>query len=446
MNRRDFFARTLSGLCVSGLASRPLLAGQRQAVAGFLLSENGCGRATGYAEANKIVTWNDKTHMAWLDSVAEGFRVRIRTLDHGSGQWSPTYTLGAAHDNHGGPALTVDSQGYLHAIYFPHHHPFRYRKSKAPNDASQWREEIQFGERCTYPTLVCGADDTLYLTCRRSFSQKPWQIELWKKPPGAGWEGPAVVAQARFTGYAHFQESLAWGPDHKRLHLCCRFHENTDRHVYGRIQTVGYMFSDDFGVTWRRSDETAIKLPATAETIEVLAAGGAEGRALRAGAIGVDPKGRPHVIYSVHEDGHGETILATPNDGSWLRRELSPELPPPWSDWDLGMPGGLTFNARGELFVTGTIQRTSSGETTWGHPKNEVVRFCSSNGGQTFAFRLASRPDPSVSHWLPNIEKPTGHNTIPADPGIIYTAGPPGEKNTDILSNGVHWAPPEQLS
>jgi len=28
----------------------------------------------------------------------------------------------------------------------------------------------------------------------------------------------------------------------------------------------------------------------------------------------------------------------------------------------------------------------------------------------------------------------------PADPpGIIYTAGPAGKKNTDILSNGVYW-------
>jgi hypothetical protein len=55
----------------------------------FLLSDQGCRRATGYAEANKIVTHNDRTHVAWLDSPTEGFRVRVRTLDRTTGSlWS----------------------------------------------------------------------------------------------------------------------------------------------------------------------------------------------------------------------------------------------------------------------------------------------------------------------------------------------------------------------
>ena len=55
----------------------------------FLLSTVGCGRATGYAESNKIVTQGDLTHVAWLDSPPEGFRVRVRTLNRRSGQWLP---------------------------------------------------------------------------------------------------------------------------------------------------------------------------------------------------------------------------------------------------------------------------------------------------------------------------------------------------------------------
>jgi len=99
-----------------------------------LLSRHGCGRATGYAEANRILTLGDRTHVAWLDSVEGGFRARIRTLDHNTGEWSPTYTLGEAYDNHDGPALTADSEGHLHAVFYPHHHPFRYRRSRRPND------------------------------------------------------------------------------------------------------------------------------------------------------------------------------------------------------------------------------------------------------------------------------------------------------------------------
>lgn len=441
MNRRMFLATTISCGGAVSFAPRLLFATSAQTAGRFQLSSNGCGRATGYAEANKIVSRDDKTHVAWLDSVSEGFRVRIRTLDRPSGQWSPTYTLGEAFDNHGGPALTVDSRGFLHAVYYPHHHPFRYRRSKRPNDASEWEEEIRFGERCTYPTLVCGPDDTLYLTCRRSFSREPWQVELWRKPPDSDWGGPIPIVRSRYPGYSHFQESLAWGPDHRLLHLACRFHENTDKNAYGRLQTVGYMASDDFGRSWRRSEGARIDTPVTAETIEVLASGGVDaGSGLRAGAIAVDAQGSPHVIYSISEGGRSETIIAAlDGEARWHRRKLSPYLAEPWQDWQLAMTGGITFTPGGDAVVVATIQSAKSGEDTWGHRTNEVVQLTSSDHGETFSFRLVSQPDQATSHWLPNIEKPTGHNVVPDQPGIIYTAGPPGEKNTDILSNGVWW-------
>jgi len=78
----------------------------------MLLSRHGSGRASAYVEANKIVTFQYKTHVAWLDSVADKFCVRIRTLGRRSNRWSPTYTIDEAYDNHGGPALTVDSRGF----------------------------------------------------------------------------------------------------------------------------------------------------------------------------------------------------------------------------------------------------------------------------------------------------------------------------------------------
>lgn len=406
------------------------------------LSDQGCGRATGYAEANKIVTVGDKTHVAWLDSPPEGFRVRIKTLDRSAGQWSPTYTVGEAYDNHGGPALTVDSRGFLHVAYYPHHHPFRYRKSKRPNDASEWEDEVQFGARCTYPTLVCGADDTLYFTCRRSFSDKPWQVELWTKRPDGDWQGPTPIVRSRHKGYAHFQESLSWSPDGRSLHFCCRFHEKSDRGAYGRLQTVAYMVSHDSGHSWQRSDGSPIKTPATAEDLDVLARGGVDHeRILRAGAMAVDRSGKPHVVFSVRESGQERAMLAVPDSaGQWHRTDLSKTLSEQWKSWDLGFAGGVTFVPGGKMAIAATIQKAKAGEETWGHGSNEVVQFISTDGGKTFSFELVSKPDASVSHWLPNIERATGHNTVPDRPSIIYTAGSAGKKNTDLLSNGVYWS------
>ena len=443
MTRREFIHSITAagglGLVLRGHGQNPEKA--FRSTRRSLLSEQGCGRATGYAEAPKIVTLRNRTHVAWLDSPPEGFRARVRTLDRRSGEWSETYTLGEAHDNHGGPAITIDSQGFLHVVYGPHHHPFRYRRSKGPNDASAWETEVEFGERCTYPTLVCGSDDTLYLTCRRSFSDRPWQVELWTKPPGKPWSGPVTVAKARYPGYAHFQESLSWGPEHRRIHLCCRFHEKTDDQAYGRLQTVGYMRSDDSGKTWHRLDGTRIEAPATAETVDVLASGGVDvGRVLRAGAMAVNAQGIPHVVYSVQEEGRGRSFLAKPSDnGTWTHTELNRHLPKEWVDWNLVMPGGLAFNDSGQLFVAATVQDPKKEEQGWGHPSSEVVELAPANGQRELSFRRVSRADPERAHWLPNIERHTGHNEVPDRPGLIYTSGPSGEENTELLSNKVYW-------
>jgi hypothetical protein len=95
-----------------------------------ILSGEGSGRATAYLESGKIVTHGGRTHVCWLDRPPEGFRVRVRSLDHSSGEWGPTVTVGVAHDNHGGPALTMDDDGFLHIVYHAHHHPMRYRRSR----------------------------------------------------------------------------------------------------------------------------------------------------------------------------------------------------------------------------------------------------------------------------------------------------------------------------
>ena len=445
MQRRRFLQAVTAGGIATLVSGRTRLTAANSSAGSetpLLLSDQGCGRATGYAEANKIVTVEDKTHVAWVDSPPEGFRVRVKTLDLSTGQWSSTYTVGEAYDNHGGPALTVDSQGFLHIAYYPHHHPFRCRKSKRPNDASEWEEEIQFGERCTYPTLVCGRDDTLYFTCRRSYSDKPWQVELWTKRSDGDWRGPVPLVRSRYNGYAHFQESLAWSPDRRSLHFCCRFHEKSDGGAYGRLQTVAYMVSHDLGRSWQRSDGSPIELPSTAEDLEVLASGGVDHeRTLRAGGMAVDSSGKPHLVYSVRESGQERATLALLEaGGQWQRTDLSKVLPEQWKSWDLGIAGGVTFDPADKMSIVATLQKAKTGEETWGHGSNEVVRFTSTDGGETFSFGFVSEPDANVSHWLPNIERATGHNTVPERPGIIYTAGPAGGKNTELLSNGVYWS------
>ena len=431
------------------IAVVPLGATGPEGFAAYVLSERGSGRATAYAPTNKIVTVGSRTHVTWLDSEAGSFWNRIRTLDRESGRWSPVWTLGPAQDNHGGAALTVDAQGFLHAAYGPHHGPMRYRRSLRPNDAAEWTEEERFGQDLTYPVLLAAADGTLLFTARRSHDapaafappagSRPWETELWRRRPGARWERVGPLLRARFPGYAQFAEAFWWGDDHRTLHLSCRIHE-TDTQGGGLFTTIGYLVSPDGGSTWQRTDGTRIDLPATSATVDVVARGDAANqRVLTTGGLVADAAGRPQVLYSMIGETHARTFLASPGaDGTWAARDLSPLLPPD-DGWDVIVPGAITRTARGRIVIAATWQQVPAGESWWAHPSNEVGQLWSDDGGTHFQFERFGPPNPERPRWLPNIERATGLHDVPERPGIIFTDGHAGTGNDDILANRVLW-------
>lgn len=429
LNRRDVLASLAGGaLSLAETGVTLTAAPKRKVHPTTRLSQHGSGRATAYAEANKIVTVGEKTHVTWLDSVKDGFRVRIRTLDRRSGRWSQTWTVGPAHDNHGGPSLTVDSRGHLHVVYFPHHHPFRYRHSSKPNDASAWSEEVQFGRKLTYPTLVCGPDDTLYMTARRSHANKPWTVELWKKPVGEAWQMVGTILRSRAGGYSHFQEALAWGPDHKRLHLSVRIYENG-----GSVETIGYMYSDDFGKTWRNGGGRVLAQPVTAETIDVIASGGrVEGKSShKCGTISVTSDGKPVVLYSASSSPGAEMIVATPGGKSgWRRSGLAAAVARQWPDWTIGPAAEVSINRQGTMYVVASMGNEG---------RNDVALISSSDLGRTIRVERSAADVKQDKKWLANLERDTGHHPVDGRPGVIFTAGTRGKGNTDILSNDVFW-------
>ncbi|MBC7369385.1 MAG: BNR-4 repeat-containing protein [Undibacterium sp.] len=443
--RRDFLQLAGVGLLAATFGDKLFAAAPPSDAPGpFVLSHEGSGRATGYGEASKIITAAGKTHVAWLDADAEKFRVRVRTLDLATGAWSPTVDIGPAHDNHGGPALTIDSKGYLHIVYFPHHRPFHYRRSLRPHDTSAWSPEIEFGESLSYPVVLVGPDDTIYMTCRRYYEAVDHlnEMEFWKKPADGEWARQRVVLRSRHLAYVQFQDSLAWGADHRTIHLSCRIYETAPVKGAKPIETLGYLRSPDLGITWQKLDGSPVTLPATAETVEILARGGADtGRTLSAGSLAVDPKGVPHLLHSVRENGIGRTYLATPAPGGgWTRRDLQKFLPAAWRDHDFVMIGAITFSPSGRATIIGTLAKLGPGEVDWAHPSNEIVRLWSDDGTRTFRSEVLSPIDPKTPHWLPNLERPTGHHAIPEEPGIIYLAGGAGSGLKDLaLNNQVWW-------
>ena len=86
--------------------------------------------------SNKIIAANGKLFIAWLDHVAD---IVIQTCDLETGSWGDRVLLGKGVDNHCGPAITMDSEGYLYAMFGPHNDAFQFRRSVRSYDATEWQ-------------------------------------------------------------------------------------------------------------------------------------------------------------------------------------------------------------------------------------------------------------------------------------------------------------------
>ena len=427
----------------------------------YLLSSRGCCAATA-GTGNKIITHQGKTHVGWLDSTEEGFFDVVRTLDRKTGEWSPTYTLGKANGDHGRPAMTIDSKGYLHVVYGIHHNSVPYRRSLRPNDASEWTEETTFGGRLSYPTLVCGPDDTLLLSGRYGWDG----VRLYAKPPRKPWEDRGLIIKGNDDcfSYAAYHEGLAWGPDHKTLHLSCSFFQGKSKesHNWGSIQSVNYMRSHDLGRTWERADGTPIELPATAETMDVLLAG--EGLDPKpgirnTGAIVVDSKGNPYVLYYRNTpEKPGQAFLATTDSaGKWWQLPLQAALDKHFPSWAIvDCRAGFTITADDRLCMALSLVPIDHPQADWtghraGHSNEPAywqnffsnakrIHWLESNdGGQTFTTRTLIKDDPQVAQLQQSIEMPTGFNEIPPSsyPGLIYHTGVSSNREGMLIDNDV---------
>ena len=429
-----------------------------------LLSDIGSERAT-QGPGNKIVTLDGKTHVVWQDSTAEGYFARIRTLDREAGEWSEAYTLGKGRDNHARPTITVDSKGFLHVIIGGHHTGLQYRKSIRPNDASDWTAPIAFG-KSTYPVLICDASDRLHLTGRQDQNWKG--LDHYIKAPDGEWEyqGMLVKKQERHKFYGAYHNALAWGPNHRTLHLSTGFfmglQGDGSRQLRGLHQAVGYMKSKDSGETWTKAGGTPIETPATTETIDLLEEGertpddvDKPKPGIQHCGIAVDSGNRPYVVYVRHTPDPMRVYLKTPDlSGNWKERSLQDAITENWPEWGfLGCRVSMTEEDILCLLITLVPREHAEANWNpgiWGRPAfwlrdfpevHRIVWLESSDGGRTFTPREIVPHLPEKGTLLPHLEAPTGFNKIENRlPCFVYTEGlsrytEPGE----VIDNKVYF-------
>jgi hypothetical protein len=393
-----------------------------------ILSTRGSGRATHYLGATKIIRVENKTHVCWLDSFDNKFLIQIRSFNHTTKKWSHAKKVGTAVDNHGGPALTIDSENHLHICYGPHSHPMRYRRSTNPNQITSWESEQRFGNALTYPGLFCTPDNTLILTARWD-SPDNRQFVLFKRPKDGNWVGPHPIVENPSGNYARFPRQLAWGPNHQRLHLVIDI--ITDYDVGAGV--IGYLYSDDYGETWQTATGDRIDLPATPETVTTIVQ--SDSAYPRCFNIAVDSENRPYCVYSYRNKPKGEFWITQCQGSKWKTiKNIAQYFPDRFKGW---APNHYGIEiVRESIFIPLTITKPVEPPNDFGHPSTEVVLLYSLDNMTSFKSVILSEVDPNQPNWGVNHERPTGHNLVNI-PRLMYTSGIPGKDLNSIISNDV---------
>ena len=188
------------------------------------ISANSLGVGSHSGVPSAVVSRGSRVHVIWAEATdpdddVPGVPTYVVTYDRASGELGRPALIGYGappNDVHNRPCITIDSQGYLHALAGTHGQPFQYARSLLPNDAgSGWTPAEDVGDQQTYIGLVCGADDRLHLIFRMWRRQEePFPLShhatlaYQRKRPGQPWGKPRVLIVAPFSEYSIFYHKL----------------------------------------------------------------------------------------------------------------------------------------------------------------------------------------------------------------------------------------------
>lgn len=222
------------------------------------------------------------THVVWGEISEEdvpGVPTYIATYNHETGELGEPVFMAYAppvNDVHNVPAITIDSEGYIHVITGAHGDNFKYRRSLQPNDAySGWTEAVNVLDAGrveegtdedgrgaqTYCSLVCDQDDNLHIAFRQ------WRrgvdeyhgdniyaaLSVQTKPKDGEWGPARPLVIPAVDGYSIYYHKLTidrvgnlylsysyWTSDHT-------YQPDFPQHFHNRAVIV----SKDQGETWK---------------------------------------------------------------------------------------------------------------------------------------------------------------------------------------------------
>lgn len=397
----------------------------------FLLSSKGSTRATAYGFSNKSVTLEGRTHVVWLDAVAQ---VCGRTYDHATKRWSETYYLFEGCDNHTSPALVADRDKHLHIAYGPHgvwggwnHGRVKWAISAQPNRMDLWRDEQNFGYNATYPCLVHMPQDIDVIAYRGG--EPPASVMFQRQGPLGGWTTAREIFQQEIEPqYTHVGATCACGPD-GTLYLACHFynvggkqHPVTGDKSKMRSYGVGILKSPDLGETWKNLHGEPVAVPALYSERIAVPPFGAD---VRMNGLAFDSRGSLWALTMSAGVESSDILLSRWAGKDWETVNLASQLPTP----RVAVNGWMTSDTTGLLHLLLTAVEAGAvadPSQVWGTPSAEVFHIVSDEAVRSFECNQVSATDETTPNWLPSISHTGPYHPVDK-PVILYTHGVKGE-------------------
>ena len=386
---------------VSGLGLALLACSQEsaQVVTGIsdtvdYFTDNGYSNTVGTMQHPAGEYYKGVTYVAYQGPAEDPY---VASYEHETGKWSGPFkagesilgkTPGAKIDNHGKPALVVDSKGYIHLVFGGHGGLPRHGTNelgstlngqmlhvitKRPQDISEWEVLDNITPFGTYNQFVKMDNGDIYLFYRHGAHRSNW---VYQKSSDNGRSfGPEVSIlkhQARTDDPGVHDSWYAWFTNGQGNEIigAYNYHRCRKPNHIGERHNGYYMVMDTDDHVWRNVKGERLNVPVTKDYADemTLVVDTGDLWTVR-GVTALDDTGKPHATFEVGEGmglNHGGPKQT--NHYCWTGQE-----------WYSGGSTELPVQAVGDMLISSPTEVSlllGGDEVAWWH---------STDGGQSFA-------------------------------------------------------------
>lgn len=237
---------------------------------------------------------------------------------------STAFSAAFTQDAHCTIAVGVDERGYVHVSGDQHGVALKYMRTTQPGSLNSWFAGAMVGTEessVTYPQFVRAKSGVLYFFYRDGVSGNGDLMLNKFTSSTKTWTRVAKVIDGKSSTDSAYPQHIAVDRTTGRWHMIWTWRDGAGGAELN--VDICYAYSDNEGVTWKKTDGTSYTLPisrAAGEVIFSIAAG----PILNNGGLEVDASGYPHAAMQIMDGSNNYQLNHIYFDGSaWHKDQLT---------------------------------------------------------------------------------------------------------------------------